>query len=206
MANTNPRKIFRFEVRLRDIEPSIWRMIEVPASATFWALHVAIQDAMGWLDYHLHEFSISQPGTASPVKIGIPDDEFRTETLPSWGEDVASYFRAPGDRAMYWYDFGDDWRHDLVLAAIEPRVTGTKYPRCIAGERACPPEDCGGPPGYFELLHALADPNHPEREELLQWLGADGPRGRPYDPEAFDPARVRFSSAARRLRMMLGDD
>lgn len=198
--------IFRFEVRLRDIEPPIWRMIEIPASANFWALHVAIQDAMGWLDYHLHEFSVSLSRVARPVRIGIPDGEFRTETLPSWEEPVAFYFQAPGDRAMYWYDFGDDWRHDVVLVAIEPRVKGTKYPRCIAGERACPPEDCGGPPGYFNLLHALADPHHPERAELLQWLGEDGPRGRRYDPEAFDPARVRFSNAARRLRMVLENE
>ena len=100
---------------------------------------------------------------------------------------------------MYRYDFGDDWRHDVVLVAIEPRVKATKYPRCIAGERVCPP-------GCFELLHALADPHCPESEELLAWLGTDGPRGRPYDPETFDPARVRFSSAARRVRMLLEDE
>src|SRR6056297_1045094 len=179
-STRSPRsKIYRFDIRLRDIEPPIWRMIEIPASASFWELHVAIQDAMGWLDYHLHEFSVPLSPAGQPFKIGIPDDEFRDDVLAGWEEPIALYFRTPGNRATYWYDFGDDWRHDVVLAAVEPRAKGTKYPRCIAGARACPPEDCGGPPGYFDLLHALADPSHPERGALLEWLGTDGPGGRP---------------------------
>ncbi len=195
--------IYRFDVRLREIEPPIWRLIEIPQRASFWDLHVAIQDAMGWLDYHLHEFSLELSRAGRVLKIGIPDDETGMEVLPGWEEPIALYFRAPGDRALYWYDFGDDWRHDVTLVAIEPRAKGTRYPRCIAGQRACPPEDCGGPPGYFELLHALADPNHPEREELLQWLGGNPRRSGAWNPEAFDPAQVKFSSAARRLRRML---
>ena len=203
-STPSPRsKIYRFQIRLRDIEPPIWRMIEIPASASFWELHVAIQDAMGWLDYHLHEFSVPLSPAGQPFKIGIPDDEFRDDVLSGWEEPIALYFRAPGNRAMYWYDFGDDWRHDVTLVAIEARIKGTKYPRCIAGERACPPEDCGGPPGYFDLLHALAEPNHPERQELLQWLSGDRARDGTWDPEAFDPAKVKFSSAARRLKRML---
>jgi hypothetical protein len=98
------------------------------------------------------------------------------------------------------------YRFEVRLRDIEPRIKGMKYPRCIAGERACPPEDCGGPPGYFDLLHAMADPNHPEREELLQWLGGDAWRSGAWNPEAFDPAKVKFSSASRRLKRMLEGD
>jgi hypothetical protein len=195
--------IYRFEIRLREIEPPIWRLIEIPQRASFWDLHVAIQDAMGWLDYHLHEFSLELSRAGRVLRIGIPDEETGMDVLPGWEEPIALYFRAPGDRALYWYDFGDDWRHDVTLVAIEARVKGKRYPCCIAGQRACPPEDCGGPPGYFEVIHTLASPDDPEHDELRAWLADYRGGGRPYDPEAFDPAAVRFSSAARRLRRLL---
>lgn len=194
-------QILHFTIQLRDIEPAIWRRIEVPASYTFWDLHVAIQDAMGWLDCHLHVFRIRDRRTGTEAEIGIPDpDPFpgAPEVLPGWRVPVTSYLANPGDRARYDYDFGDGWEHDLVPEQVGPRLARTRYPRCVAGARACPPEDCGGPVGYARLLDVLADPAHPEHASLLAWL--DGP----FDAEEFDPREVRFDNPKKRWQVAFG--
>lgn len=197
----NPKgDILQFKVTLKDVKPAVWRRIEVPASYTFWELHVAIQDAMGWLDCHLHLFRVR--GAARRfVEIGIPDDdpfEDMPAWLAGWTVQVADYFRRVGARASYEYDFGDGWRHDLRLEAILPRAAKTKYPRCVAGAQRCPPEDCGGPYGYRELLKTISDPDHEEYESMLEWLGG------PIDPGSFDPADVRFDNPAKRWKIAFG--
>jgi hypothetical protein len=183
--------VFRFRVELRDIAPPIWREIEVPGSYSFWDLHVAIQDAMGWQDYHLHAFS---PIESSNWEIGIPfDDDFKgeRETMAGWQVPVAKHFQRAGDRMVYHYDFGDDWTHDVVLEDIT--ACDSKKPvACTAGERACPPEDCGGPWGYQTLLEALADPTHDQHEELKGWIGDT------FDAEGFDSAKVEFDDPTER--------
>jgi hypothetical protein len=196
-------RIFRFDVRLQEIEPAIWRHLEIPSNSTFWDLHVAIQDAMGWLDYHLHEFRPERTQSAGRVRIGIPDGDFDADVVAGWSVPVAKHFTTPGDTATYEYDFGDAWTHDVTLIAVEPRKRGVKYPRCAGGERACPPEDCGGEPGYCNLLEILADPRHEEHDDTIAWLKGHAKNYHPYDPEAFDPQRVKFSSARRRLKRML---
>ncbi len=197
------QQILHFKVQLRDIEPAIWRGIEVPASYTFWDLHVAIQDAMGWLDSHLHVFRVQDQRTRAEVEIGIPDPEpfdGMPEVLPGWRIPVTQYLADVGHRARYDYDFGDGWEHDLVLEQVSTRLPKTRYPRCVAGARACPPEDCGGPGGYADLLETIADPDDPEHESMLEWLGG------PHDAEAFDPVAVRFGNPEMRWRMAFGDD
>lgn len=192
------RPILQFKVQLRDIKPAIWRRIEIPGSYTFWDLHVAIQDAMGWLDSHLHAFRIGDRRTHAEIEIGIPDpDGFEgdPERLPGWRVPVMEYLAEAGDRAQYDYDFGDGWEHDLLLEELTPRQAKTKYPRCLAGSRACPPEDCGGPGGYAQLLETLANPADPEHESMLEWLGG------PFDPEAFDPREVRFDNPMKRWQI-----
>ncbi len=201
-AKDAKRRTFQFKVTLRDVEPSVWRRIEVPASYSFWDLHVAIQDAMGWLDCHLHVFQIRDVRTGGAAEIGIPDpDGFEADraVLPGWEVPVSAYLSQPGDHAVYEYDFGDGWTHDVVLEAIGGRQTRTKYPRCSAGARACPPEDCGGPHGYARLLATLADPGDAEHADMVAWLGG------PFDPEAFDPAAVRFDNPRRRWRTAFAD-
>ena len=196
------RDTLEFSIGLTEIEPRIWRRIEVPASYSFWDLHVAIQDSMGWLDYHLHAFRIQNPKTGALDEIGIPDeDAFEGEPgfLPGWQIPAVRYFQRLGDRAEYEYDFGDSWQHEVVLEAVRRRHAKTKYPRCVAGARACPPEDCGGPRGYAELLATIADPAHEEHESTLRWLG-----GR-FDPEAFDARRVRFDNPKKRWRIAFAD-
>ena len=103
-----------------------------------------------------------------------------------------------GMRAQYEYDFGDGWEHDVELEAVGLRVPSAKYPRCLAGERACPPEDCGGPPGYERLLEILANPAHEEYDEMLEWVGGQ------FDANAFAAERVRFDNPKVRWRKAFG--
>ncbi len=190
--------VLQFQVTMTDISPPVWRRIEVPANYTFWDLHVAVQDAMGWLDYHLHMFRIPDPASGQIHEIGIPDEDgFEGDPvcLAGWEVPVGRYFQAVGARATYEYDFGDGWIHDIELGAIARRQSGTKYPRCIDGERTCPPEDCGGPGGYAELLETIADPNNEEYASTMEWLG-----GR-FDPEGFTPRAVRFENPTKRWKI-----
>jgi len=192
------RSTLQFRVTLAEVEPHVWRRIEVPASYTFWDLHVAVQDAMGWLDYHLHMFRVRNPVTGEIDEIGIPDeDAFEGDPvcLPGWEVPVAGYFDAVSTHATYEYDFGDGWVHEIELEAVGRRQTGTNYPRCLDGQRACPPEDCGGPHGYARLLETIADPTDEEYESTMEWLGGE------FDPDAFSPRKVRFDNPKKRWRI-----
>lgn len=183
------RQVYQFRIQLREVEPPVWRRIHVPETYTFWDLHVAIQDAMGWLDCHLHVFELTDPATGSKVEFGIPDDDVEEadrSQRPGWEYQIADYFSAVNPEAAYTYDFGDNWRHTVTLEEILPRVKWGRYPQCLDGARACPHEDCGGPPGYDRLLRILRNPAHEDYEDMRAWVG-----GR-FDPEAFDPARVMF--------------
>lgn len=190
--------ILRLRVELRHVEPLVWRELEVPGEYNFWDLHVAIQDAMGWKDTHLHAFRVGRGKGA--VTIGIPDpDGFDDEkVLPGWEVPVAQHLDKPGQQVLYEYDFGDGWEHDVVLRDVAGRQARLKYPWCVGGERACPPEDCGGPPGYADLLEILADPSHPEHKDMKRWVG-----GR-HDAASFDPERVRFADPKKRWRRAFG--
>jgi hypothetical protein len=150
----------RLRVTLRDVEPPVWRELLVPVDFTFAQLHRVLQAAMGWEDCHLHEFEVGSEriGPPAPKEFFAGDRPIKDERKTRLGDvlDGRRKFR-------YWYDFGDDWWH-----AIEIR---------------CPPEDCGGPYGYADLLQALADPRHPEHRELREWAGD-------FDPKRFDIDRA----------------
>ncbi len=178
--------IYQFKIALKEIKPKIWRRIQVPEKYSFWDLHVAIQNAMGWENYHLHRFEIIDPKTGFKVEIGMADEEFDDiQIVPEEKAKIAKYFLSAKDKAIYEYDFGDGWEHEIVLEKILPAVDD-QYPKCIAGERACPPEDCGGVGGYEGLLEIMANQEHEEYEERMEWLGGE------FDPEAFDPGSVEF--------------
>jgi len=194
---------YRFRVTLHGVEPAIWREIEVPPGYSLWDLHVAIQDAMGWQDYHVHMFRFQKPGSSEVVDIGIPDPDLppgSDSTLAGWEHRISDLFPAPGAVAEYDYDFGDGWQHDVSLIAVAPRATGVKYPRCTGGERACPPEDCGGIGGYARLLEVIFDPQHEEFERMRTWLGGG------FDPESFKPSEVRFDNPKRRWTRAFASD
>lgn len=163
---------------------------------------------MGWNDSHLHEFTISQSRGRQPLRVGLPlDDEGMDEAqnppLPGWEVRVADHLTLQNPITDYSYDFGDDWEHRVILEQVFPAPPGTNFPKCTAGERASPPDDCGGPPGYAQLLEILADKKHPEHAERLRWVKRmKGLRGA-FDPEAFDERDVRFADPAGRLKRVL---
>ena len=195
-AEKSPDLLFRFLVVLLGVDPLVWRRIDVPTSYTFWDLHVAIQDAMGWQDYHLHEFRLNDPASCEQVKLGIllDDDPFGEEIQPGHLKPIADYFTHNNETALYTYDFGDGWRH---IVAWEGRVwpeKGIEYPRCLSGKRKCPPEDCGGSGGYAMFLEAIQNPDHEEHEDYLNWIGGA------FDPEEFEPKKVNFDDPAERWR------
>lgn len=189
------KSVYQFNIALDETEPLIWRRILVPDSYTFWDLHVAIQDSMGWLDCHLHQFKIIKKDQL--VFIGIPEgfiDENALDIIPGWDIPISKYLTNEGITLEYEYDFGDSWIHKLKLEKIVPEKEGIKYPICIAGEKACPPEDCGGVGGFYDLLDIISDPKHEEYEDMIYWLGED------YDPDYFDLNEVKFEDPKKRLK------
>lgn len=187
---------------LADTDPLVWRRIQVPESYSFWDLHVAIQDAMGWLDCHLHEFKVLTDGEPGRVeRIGLPMEEFGDDRplRPGWTVPISDVLVRGLLPMLYLYDFGDDWQHLVMYEGPAPVERGVTYPRCVSGARRCPPEDCGGPHGYAELLKAVVDSSRRRHDELREWLGGN------FDPELFDPHAVRFDDPKKRFKKAFGD-
>ncbi len=197
-------QIYQFRVELAEVKPAVWRRILVRGNQSFWGLHVAIQDAMGWLDCHLHEFEMMDPKTSEVVHFGIPDPDGQFpedyDVLPGWEENIARYFSLENRTAEYSYDFGDGWTHSVELEKIFPAVPRRKYPKCVGGEMRCPPEDVGGPWGYSRFLDAILDSRHPEHQEMKQWAGGS------FSPTGFNPEHVVFDNPDARLKYAFEDD
>jgi Plasmid pRiA4b ORF-3-like protein len=175
MATT--RAVYQLKITLQDIEPSIWRRIQVWENITLTQLHETLQIVMSWEDYHLHEFKIGRRIFSVPD----PDDE-RTVVDESQAS-LCEIVPHVGTQFLYLYDFGDNWRHDLLLEAILLPEPEALYPRCISGDRRTPPEDVGGSTGYQEYLEALGNPRHAEHESVLLWRG-------PFNPQVFSSDEV----------------
>lgn len=197
-----PKPILQIRVELQVIEPLIWRRIQVPGDYTFWDLHVAIQSAFAWTDTHLHEFRPWGERDGHP-RFGMPLDDFDDPPLSGWEHRVADVLTPANPVLEYEYDFGDGWLHKITLEDVLTAAPGKKYPRCTAGERSAPPDDCGGPGGYESLLETLADPEDPEHKSSHAWASSQkGKRGK-FDPEAFDEQQVKFANPAARLKRLL---
>jgi hypothetical protein len=191
--------VYQFKITLTGIEPPVWRRIQVPETYSFWDLHVAIQDSMGWEDYHLHEFRVPVKGSKKSLKIGIPSEDDSTygwTVLPGHREKISDRFTMRiNKKADYLYDFGDDWTHEVLLEGILTRDESVEYPICIGGEKACPPEDCGGVWGYGDIIRILRKgAKNKDDEEFLGWLGD-------FDPDGFDPEKVKFDDPKKRFKM-----
>lgn len=188
-------RVLLFKIELSEILPLIWRRISVPSDYNFWDLHVAIQDSLGWLDYHLHHFEIKGKGKKKEDHIGIPDferNEGLKEVFPGWEIPVINYFNDLGVKAKYIYDYGDCWLHEIQLEGYLFRENKTQYPVCIDGERACPPEDCGGADGYFNLIKIFSEPENEDNAEKRAWVGKD------WNPDRFDKHCIKFSDPYKR--------
>lgn len=175
--------VLQVRITLRHVDdPPVWRQVLIPAAYPLSRLHRVIQAAMGWEDCHLHAFQIGKT-TYGPD----PEDElgYADETKARLA-DVARV----RTRMSYEYDFGDSWEHELVVEARTFAEAGQTYPACIAGEGACPPEDCGGIYGFAELKEVLAGPDSAERDEMLEWVPED------FDPAHFDLAAANAAVAA----------
>jgi len=173
---TGKNEIYQFKVTLKDSSPTIWRRFQVVGNISLCKMHEIIQIVMGWTDSHLHQF----------IDKGIfygnsEDDDFRgTEILDEKKFKINQILTEQKQKIVYEYDFGDSWEHELVLEKIISKDKKINTPICIEGERACPPEDCGGIGGYEDLLETLKKPDDPEYENLIEWLDED------FDPNIFN--------------------
>ena len=176
MSVTHLRSIYQIKVTLNGVKPPIWRRILVPNNLDLGSFHVVLQIVLGWTNSHLHQFE------CDGKVYGMQDDEldFGFETHDEDQVKLSQLLKKEKQTLIYEYDFGDGWTHKILLEKILPFTKETELPVCIKGKRACPPEDCGGIWGYHELLEVIEDTNHPEHEEMLEWLGEG------FDPEAFD--------------------
>jgi hypothetical protein len=186
--------IARLKITLDEIEPTVMRRVEVPADIRLDDLHLVVQIAMGWENYHLYEFRVGD------MAWGIPDPDIRgfspDEPLAARKATLADLLaHAGGKTFQYAYDFGDGWEHTVTVEAIAEAAPDAVYPRLVAAERACPPEDVGGPWGYAEYLKAIANRRHKRHRELTAW------RGPGFDPAAVDEESIRkeLASLARRM-------
>lgn len=174
-------EVYQLKITLRDVRPPIWRRVLVSDATTLHQLHWIVQVAMGWTNSHLHQFII--------------DDEYYSQKdfeLDDWGREVKNENRvrlaalslAPKRKFTYEYDFGDGWEHKILVEKKLAPEARARYPQCVAGKRACPPEDCGGVRGYERFLEVIKDEDDPEHEEMLEWAGGF------FDPEAFNLEEV----------------
>ena len=171
-AGSDP--VYQLRITLMGTEPRIWRQFQVRDS-TLAELHPVLQVVMGWEDDHLHMFDFRDRQFSAPY----PRSDFEDES-------TVTFMGLLGKKKLfgYEYDFGDSWAHRIEVEKKLEAEPGVTYPRCVAGERACPPEDCGGVWGYADLLEALVRPETPRHRELLEW------HGETFDPEKFDVAEV----------------
>ena len=181
-ASKRFNEIATVRIELRHTDPLIWREVEVPTSITLKVLHDIIQAVMGWFDCHLWEFALGKQ------RYGVPMDDH-------WGAEpplVAAKVRlrdvlTPRKTIIdYTYDFGDSWEHRLNVSNVRAGQPDVSYPRYIGGERNGPPEDCGGIPGFYDLLEAIADPAHPSHAHVKEWAGD-------YDPTTFDTLPIKYA-------------
>jgi hypothetical protein len=175
--------LYQLKITLLDSEPPIWRRIQV-RDCTLDELHQHIQTAMGWTNSHLHDFEIEGKRYGDPELLDDGYEDF--DAVDSTMTMISDLVPESGKRFAfkYEYDFGDGWQHEILFEGCPTAEKRRKYPICLEGERACPPEDVGGVWGYQDFLSAIADPEHEQHEGFLEWCGGS------FLPDTFDPKQA----------------
>jgi hypothetical protein len=178
---TSPDDIAILRIELEDIDPLIWRRVAVRTSMNLKSVHGVIQAAMGWLDSHLWVFTTN----GRKYSILIPNDADWNERIKDAAKTKLSALLTVGVREIgYVYDMGDNWQHRIIVEKLKAAELGALYPQFLGGERRCPPEDCGGIPGYYEFLNNIASKQSKKRKAALDWYGA------PYDPDEIGEQQI----------------
>lgn len=177
---------FELRITLRHIEPAIWRVVRLPVDLSLATLHEVLQVTFGWKNCHLHDFTIGG------IRFAENDDDDELFAVDEHAAPLGAIARA-GSTFLYRYDYGDDWEHDVVVERVEHGAE--RAIQCTDGARACPPEDCGGPPGYARMLAVLENPMDEEHADMKRWA----PRG--FDAAKFDVAATtkRLNALAKRV-------
>jgi hypothetical protein len=171
--------LYQLKVVLLGVAPPVWRRLHVPGNAKLDWLHAVLQVAVGWTNGHLHQFTVGE-ACYSDTRHHFPEFEDDPEILEESTFALRQIAPREGDVFRYEYDFGDSWEHEITVEKILPNPAAASFALCLEGARSCPPEDCGGIPGYGELLKILKNRKHPEHKRMKEWLG------RPFDAAAFD--------------------
>ncbi|MFC1860722.1 plasmid pRiA4b ORF-3 family protein [Chloroflexota bacterium] len=187
----NEQRIYQIKVVLLETDPPIWRRFLIPANVTLHRSHLILQEVMGWTNSHLYRFRDGTKEYEEPD----PDNEFyELDFKNSRRTKLMQLVTKKGDIFLYEYDFGDGWEHMLLVEDILEHEPYKPYPICLAGERACPPEDCGGTHGYAQLLEIIADPNHEDHLDMMTWLGGY------FESEVFDTDMTNLKLSSMQLR------
>lgn len=177
----NNKSIYMIKILLLETQPSVWRQFLVSSNITLHSLHLVVQDIMGWTKSHSYKFQIDKNTYAN----SDPGSGFnKKEFIDSRKTVFEHVINQKGETFRYEYDFGDSWNHMLLIEDIFKPKPGKKYPVCVSGERACPPEDCGGIHGYADLLNIIKEPSNEQYLDTITWLGGH------FDPDLFDTQLV----------------
>lgn len=183
--SSSRERIYQLKITLKRSKPPIWRRVQTPADTTLATVHGIIQVAMNWYNCHLHEFHVGRKLIGDPEQLCGWDMGPEPDVIDEAEVTLADLGLREGRQFAYVYDFGDDWEHEVKLEKVLEPDPDVCYPICIKAVRAAPPEDAGGMRGYYAILEALADPEHPEHETYFEWLG-----GGKWDPESVDLGQI----------------
>jgi len=181
MLHSTEDNIAILRIELVDIEPLIWRRVAVRTSINLPVLHSVIQATMGWLDNHLWEFAIKRRRYSLPI---ADDPDWNRRITDATGVKLIGFLAAGATEISYLYDMGDNWQHRIVVEKLKPAEAAALYPQFLGGERRCPPEDCGGFPGYYEFLGNITRKQSKKRKAALDWYGG------PYNPDGIDEQQI----------------